>query len=231
MPAAVDLNILYDRSQSIRASVNDVQLTFLVTLVISGSGYLFILRKCVSYCNSQSCFAHFYFGTLALIRLLNFSLNNLTLMALTLSVGFVVDDAIVMLENIVRHREKGESPLDAALNGASEIGFTIVSMTTSLVAVFIPVLFLPGLIGRIFNEFAVTISIAIIISGIVSLTLTPMLCSRFLHMSSEKVKNNGHRKYLQKMETEMVMKKVLLEQLHRISEKIFHKGLEFMPGL
>ena len=119
-------------------------------------------------------------GTFAVMYLLGFSLDNLSLMALTLAVGFVVDDAIVVLENIVRHTEMGEKPFEAALNGAREIGFTIVSMTLSLVAVFIPVLLLQGLIGRLFREFAVTIAVAILVSGFVSLTLTPMLCARFL---------------------------------------------------
>src|SRR5271157_5361060 len=119
-------------------------------------------------------------GTFAAMYLMNFSLDNLSLMALTLSVGFVVDDAIVMLENIVRHMENGESAHDAALKGSREIGFTILSMTLSLVAVFIPVLFMGGILGRLLHEFALTISMAILISGFVSLSLTPMLCSRFL---------------------------------------------------
>src|SRR5262249_1721962 len=119
-------------------------------------------------------------GTFALMYLLGYSLDNLSLMALTLSVGFVVDDAIVMLENIHRHMEHGKSAMEAALDGSREIGFTILSMTLSLVAVFIPVLLMGGLLGRLFHEFAVTISAAILVSGFVSLTLTPMLCSRFL---------------------------------------------------
>ena len=122
-------------------------------------------------------------GTFAAMYLLNFSLDNLSLMALTLSVGFVVDDAIVMLENIVRHIEKGEGVLEASLSGSKEIGFTIISMTLSLVSVFIPVLFMGGILGRLLHEFALTISIAILVSGFVSLTLTPMLCSRFLSPS------------------------------------------------
>jgi len=117
--------------------------------------------------------------------LLDFTLDNLSLMALTLSVGFVVDDAIVVLENIVRHMEMGEGPLEAALNGSREIGFTILSMTLSLAAVFIPVLFMAGIIGRLLHEFAVTIGMAVLVSGFVSLTLTPMLCSRFLRPPSE----------------------------------------------
>src|SRR5262249_50700021 len=121
-------------------------------------------------------------GTFGTMYLLGYSLNNLSLMALTLSVGFVVDDAIVMLENIVRHMEMGQGRMEAALNASKEIGFTIVSMTISLVAVFIPVLFMSGIVGRLLHEFSVTIAIAILISGFVSLTLTPMLGSRFLHM-------------------------------------------------
>ncbi len=119
-------------------------------------------------------------GTFGIMHLLNFSLNNLTLMALTLSVGFVVDDAIVVLENIVRHMEMGVNPFEAALIGSREIGFTVLSMTLSLVAVFIPVLLMPGIVGRLFFEFAVTISVAILISGFISLSLTPMLCSKWL---------------------------------------------------
>ena len=124
-------------------------------------------------------------GTFAVMYLLNYSLDNLSMMALILSIGFVVDDAIVMLENIVRHIEMGEKPLLASLKGSGEIGFTIVSMTLSLAAVFIPVLFLGGVLGRLFKEFAVTICVAILISGVVSVTLTPMLCSRFLRAAHD----------------------------------------------
>ena len=120
-------------------------------------------------------------GTFAVMALLGYSLDNLSLMALTLCVGFVVDDAIVMLENIVRHMENGEPPMEAALKGSREIGFTIISMTLSLSAVFIPVLFMSGLLGRLLHEFAVTIVVAVLVSGFVSLTLTPMMCSRFVH--------------------------------------------------
>src|SRR5216110_1564134 len=121
-------------------------------------------------------------GTFAVMQVLHFSLNNLSMMALILSIGFVVDDAIVMLENIVRHMENGEPPLEASLKGSREIGFTILTMTTSLGAVFIPILFMSGILGRLFREFAVTITTAILISGVVSITLTPMLCSRFLRV-------------------------------------------------
>ena len=121
-------------------------------------------------------------GTFAVMQVLDFSLDNLSMMALILSIGFVVDDAIVMLENIVRHMEQGETPLEAALKGSQEIGFTILTMTMSLAAVFIPILFMSGILGRLFREFAVTITTAILISGVVSVTLTPMLCSRFLQV-------------------------------------------------
>src|SRR5256714_9930059 len=125
-------------------------------------------------------------GTFAVMQMLHFSLNNLSMMALILSIGFVVDDAIVMLENIVRHMENGEGPFEAALKGSREIGFTILTMTTSLAAVFIPILFMSGILGRLFREFAVTITTAILISGVVSITLTPMLCSRFLRVVHSK---------------------------------------------
>src|SRR5204862_676002 len=125
-------------------------------------------------------------GTFAVMEVLHFSLNNLSMMALVLCIGVVVDDAIVMLENIVRHMENGEGPLEASLRGSKEIGFTILTMTTSLAAVFIPILFMSGILGRLFREFAVTITTAILISGIVSITLTPMLCSRFLRVVHSK---------------------------------------------
>jgi HAE1 family hydrophobic/amphiphilic exporter-1 len=180
MPASVNLDILYDRSVSIRASVNDVKFTlllaiFLVVMVI----FLFLRNLSATVIPSLALPASIIF-TFAVMYLLGYSLDNLSLMALILAVGFVVDDAIVMLENIVRHMEKGESVLQAALNGSKEISFTIISMTLSLVAVFIPVLFMGGILGRLLHEFAVTIGVAILVSGFVSLSLTPMLCSRFL---------------------------------------------------
>ncbi len=180
MPASVDLNILYDRSVSIRNSVNDVKFTlllaiFLVVLVI----FLFLRNLSATIIPSLALPMSIIF-TFAVMYLLGYSLDNLSLMALILAVGFVVDDAIVMLENIVRHMERGEGVLEAALNGSKEIGFTILSMTLSLVAVFIPVLFMGGIMGRLLHEFAVTIGVAILVSGFVSLSLTPMLCSRFL---------------------------------------------------
>ena len=180
MPASVDLHILFDLSESIHASVNDVKFTlFLVVCLVVLVIFLFLRNLSATMIPSLTLPLSIV-GTFAAMYLLDFSLDNLSLMALTLSVGFVVDDAIVMLENIVRHIEMGEGVLEAALKGSREIGFTIVSMTLSLVAVFIPVLFMGGVLGRLLHEFSVTISLAILISGFVSLTLTPMLCSKFL---------------------------------------------------
>jgi HAE1 family hydrophobic/amphiphilic exporter-1 len=187
LPASIKLDVLYDRSESIRESVNDVQFSLLlaialVVLVI----FLFLRNVRATFIPTLALPTSIVF-TFAIMYLLGFSLDNLSLMALTLSVGFVVDDAVVMLENIVRRMEEGEGAMEAALKGSREIGFTIVSMTVSLVAVFIPVLFLSGILGRLFREFAITISVAILVSGFVSLSLTPMLCSRIL-------KSFGHRK-------------------------------------
>ena len=180
IPASVNLNILYDRSESIRDSVNDVKFTLFLALCLVVLVIFLFLRNVSATLIPSLALPMSIVGTFACMYLLNFSLDNLSLMALTLSVGFVVDDAIVMLENIVRHMEMGEGVFEAALNGSKEIGFTILSMTLSLVAVFIPVLFMGGIIGRLLHEFAVTIGVAILVSGFVSLSLTPMLCSRFL---------------------------------------------------
>jgi hydrophobic/amphiphilic exporter-1 (mainly G- bacteria), HAE1 family len=185
LPASVEVNTLYDRSLSIRQSVDDVKLTLFITLVLVVMVIFLFLRNLSATVIPSLALPLSIVGTFAVMYLLDYSLDNLSLMALTLCVGFVVDDAIVMLENIVRHMEMGKAPMQAALDGAKEIGFTIVSMTLSLTAVFIPVLFMGGLIGRLFNEFAVTIGIAILVSGFVSLSLTPMLCSRFLRPSRD----------------------------------------------
>ena len=181
LPASVSLNILYDRSVSIEASVNDVKFTLLLTLFLVVLVIFLFLRNLSATVIPSLALPFSIVGTFAVMYALGYNLDNLSLMALTLSVGFVVDDAIVMLENIVRHMEMGEPPLAAALNGSREIGFTILSMTLSLAAVFIPILFMGGLVGRLLHEFAVTIGTAILVSGFVSLTLTPMLGSRFLH--------------------------------------------------
>ncbi|MDZ8023997.1 MAG: efflux RND transporter permease subunit [Nostoc sp. DedQUE11] len=180
IPAAVNMNILYDRSQSIRESVDDVQFTLLLTIALVVLVIFLFLRNISATVIPSLAVPLSIVATFAVMLVLGFSLDNLSLMALTLSVGFVVDDAVVMLENIVRHMEMGESRMEAALNGSREIGFTILSMTISLVAVFIPVLFMEGILGRLFREFAITISVAILVSGVISLSLTPMLCSRFL---------------------------------------------------
>jgi HAE1 family hydrophobic/amphiphilic exporter-1 len=189
LPPSVKLATLYDRSQSIRESVDDVQLTLLlagvlVVLVI----YLFLGNLSATLIPAVALPIS-VIGTFGAMSALGYSLDNLSLLALTLAVGFVVDDAIVMLENIVRHIEAGERPYDAAVRGAGEIGFTIFSMTLSLIAVFIPVMFMGGIVGRLFHEFAVTISVAIGISGIVAITLTPMLCSRFVRAHDHDKKN------------------------------------------
>ena len=180
MPAAVKLEVLIDRSQSVRDSVNDVKFTLLLSLALVVMVIFLFLRNLSATAIPSMALPMSIVGTFAVMYLLGYSLDNLSLMALTLSVGFVVDDAIVMLENIVRHLEQGKKPLQAALDGSREISFTIVSMTLSLAAVFLPVLFMSGLLGRLLHEFAVTIGVAILVSGFVSLTLTPMLCSRFL---------------------------------------------------
>jgi hydrophobic/amphiphilic exporter-1 (mainly G- bacteria), HAE1 family len=180
LPASVDVSTLYDRSQSIEQSVSDVKFTLFLALCLVVLVIFLFLRNVRATIIPSLALPMSLVGTFAVMYLLGYSLDNLSLMALTLAVGFVVDDAIVVLENIVRHIERGESVMEAALAGSREIGFTVISMTLSLVAVFIPVLFLGGLIGRLFQEFAVTIAVAILVSGFVSLTLTPMLCSRWL---------------------------------------------------
>ncbi|MEH2117135.1 efflux RND transporter permease subunit [Nostoc sp.] len=192
IPAAVNVDILYDRSQSIRESVDDVQFTLLLTIALVVLVIFLFLRNISATLIPSLAVPLSIVATFAVMVLLGFSLDNLSLMALTLSVGFVVDDAVVMLENIVRHMEMGESRMEAALNGSTEIGFTILSMTISLVAVFIPILFMEGILGRLFREFAVTISVAILVSGVISLSLTPMLCSRFLSPPHHEQESEEH---------------------------------------
>ena len=192
LPASIELKVFYDRSVSIRESVDDVQFTLvlagcLVILVI-----LLFLRNLSATLIPAVALPISIIGTFAVMYLFGFSLDNLSLLALTLAVGFVVDDAIVMLENIVRHVERGEEPFQAAIRGAREIGFTILSMTLSLVAVFIPVMFMGGVIGRLLHELAVTISAAILVSGLVSLTLTPMLASRYLKDDRKTAHNKAY---------------------------------------
>jgi hydrophobic/amphiphilic exporter-1 (mainly G- bacteria), HAE1 family len=180
IPASVNIDVLYDRSASIRESVSDVKFTLLLAVGLVVMVIFLFLRNLSATLIPSLALPISIVGTFAAMYFMDFSINNLSMMALILSVGFVVDDAIVMLENIVRHLELGEGVLEAAINGAREIGFTIVSMTLSLVVVFVPVLFMGGVMGKLLHEFAVTIACAVLISGFVSLTLTPMMCSRFL---------------------------------------------------
>jgi HAE1 family hydrophobic/amphiphilic exporter-1 len=180
IPPAIDIATLNDRSLTVKESVNDVKFTLFLALCLVVMVIFLFLRNLRATMIPSLALPMSLVGTFAVMYLLGYSLDNLSLMALTLAVGFVVDDAIVVLENIVRHIEAGEPVMQAAIRGSREISFTVLSMTLSLVAVFIPVLFLGGLIGRLFQEFAVTIGVAILVSGIVSLTLTPMLCSRWL---------------------------------------------------
>ena len=180
MPASVSLDILFDRSTSIRESVGDVKLTLMLAIVLVVLVIFLFLRNLSATIIPSLALPMSIIGTFTAMYVLGYSVDNLSLMAMILAVGFVVDDAIVMLENIVRHMEHGEPVLEASLKGSQEIGFTILSMTFSLVAVFIPVLFMGGILGRLLHEFAVVITVAILVSGVVSLTLTPMLCSRFL---------------------------------------------------
>ena len=190
LPPAAHLQMRGDRSSGIRAAFRDIQITMLVTIgLVVGVIFLF-LRNLRAAAIPSLALPFSFLGAFAVMGLLNFSLDNMSLMALILCVGFVVDDAIVMLENIMRHIENGETPFEAALKGSKEIGFTIVSMTVSLAAVFIPILFMGGVLGRLFREFAVTITVAILFSGIVSIIFTPMLCSRFLSPHTTDQKHN-----------------------------------------
>jgi HAE1 family hydrophobic/amphiphilic exporter-1 len=184
LPASVSLDILFDRSVPIRESISDVKITLLITIVLVVLVIFFFLRNVSATLIPSVAVPLSLIATFAVMSQLGYTLDNLSLMALTLSVGFVVDDAVVMLENIVRHMEMGKDRMTAALEGSREISFTIVSMTLSLVAVFIPVLFMGGIVGRLLREFAVTISVAILASAFISLSLTPMLCSRFLKHES-----------------------------------------------
>ncbi len=186
VPQSIQMGIFYDRSLSIRSSVDDVKFTLVLSICLVVLVIFLFLRNVTATIIPSLAIPVAIIGTFAAMYVLGYSLDNLSLMALTLSVGFVVDDAIVVLENITRHQEMGEDAMTAAYKGSREIGFTILSMTLSLVAVFIPIMFMGGLIGKLFHEFAITISVAILISGFVSLSLTPMLCSRFLSAAPTK---------------------------------------------
>jgi HAE1 family hydrophobic/amphiphilic exporter-1 len=196
LPASVHLDIHRDRAESIRASVDDVKFTLMLTLFLVILVIFLFLRNLSATVIPSLALPMSIVGTFAVMYLFDYSLDNLSLMALTLSVGFVVDDAIVMLENIVRHMEMGEPPMEAALRGSKEISFTIISMTISLAAVFIPILFMGGILGRLFHEFAVTIGASILVSGFVSISLTPLLSSKFLRAH----KNERHGRMYQAIE-------------------------------
>ena len=185
IPPAIDMHIVTDRTQTIRASVNDVQFTLVLTIILVVMVIFLFLRDLRATLIPSITVPLSLIGTFAVMYLFGYSLNNLSLMALTIATGFVVDDAIVMVENVTRYLEQDDTPLQAALRGSKEIGFTIVSISISLIAVFIPVLLMGGLIGRLFREFAVTVSIAILMSTIISLTLTPMMCAQLLREPGE----------------------------------------------
>ena len=209
LPSSVHMDVLYDRSDTIRESYRDVQFTMMLTLALVIMVIFVFLRNVWATVIPSLALPFSIIGTFAIMYMLNYSLDNLSMMALILSVGFVVDDAIVMLENIYRHVEMGEEPLVASLVGSKEIGFTIVSMTLSLAAVFIPVLFMGGVLGRLFREFSVTICVAILISGVVSVTLTPMLCSRFLKKPHARGAGGGRRMARFEHVTEEAFQKML----------------------
>src|SRR2546430_8103803 len=222
IPPSVSINVLMDRSISIRQAVADVEETLLIAVSLAILVIFLFLRSASATFIPALAVPISLFGTCAVMYGLDYSINNMTLLALTLSVGFVVDDAIVMLENIVRHIEHGMRPYEAALKGAREIGFTIISITFSLIAVLIPVLPIGGIVGRVFREFAVTISVAIVVSGFVSLTLTPMLCARvlpehdpnqrhnFVLRAFEAAFNWGHRLYERTLDRVLAYKSIML---------------------
>jgi len=185
IPPSVKISLISDRTQTIRASVQEVQISLLISIVLVVLVIFVFLRRFWPTFIASVTVPLSLAGTFGVMYLLHYSLDNLSLMAVTISVGFVVDDAIVVIENVFRFIEQGDTPLEAGLKGAKQIGFTIISISLSLVAVFIPLLFMGGLIGRLFHEFAVTLSVAILVSGVISLTLTPMMCARFLKPESE----------------------------------------------
>ena len=194
LPSSVKLGIFGDRTETIRASITDVQFTLLLTVALVVMVIFIFLRKFWATVIPSVALPVTLIGTFGVMKLAGFSLDNLSLMALTISTGFVVDDAIVMIENIVRYIENGETPMQAALKGAKQIGFTIVSLSVSLIAVFIPLLFMTGIVGRLFREFAITLSVAVAVSAVVSLTLTPMMCARLLREEREE-KSRKHGRF------------------------------------
>jgi multidrug efflux pump len=205
LPAGIDVSVLTDRTITIRASVRDVQFSLMLTIALVVMAIFLFLRNLRATIIPSVAVPLSLVGTFGVMYLLGFSLNNLTMMALTISTGFVVDDAIVMIENIFRYLEQGETPLNAALKGAKQIGFTIISLTVSLIAVLIPLLFMGDIVGRLFREFAITLAVTIVLSAIISLTLTPMMCSRLLKSESEQKRG----------------------RLYQASEQVFNSVIEF----
>jgi multidrug efflux pump len=203
LPPAVQVSVLTDRTLTIRASVKDVQFSLMLTVALVVMVIFLFLRNLSATIIPSVAVPLSLVGTLAVMYLVGYSLNNLTLMALTISTGFVVDDAIVMIENIVRYLEEGDTPMQAALKGAEQIGFTIVSLTISLIAVLIPLLFMGDIVGRLFREFAITLSVTILVSAVVSLTLTPMMCSRLLRHHSDQQQGRFYRA------SELIFQKVI----------------------
>ena len=205
LPTGIDVSILTDRTTTIRASVQDVQFSLMLTIALVVMAIFLFLRTLRATVIPSVAVPLSLVGTFGVMYLLGFSLNNLTLMALTISTGFVVDDAIVMIENVFRYLEQGETPLNAALKGARQIGFTIISLTASLIAVLIPLLFMGDIVGRLFREFAVTLGVTILLSALISLTLTPMTCSRLLKQKAEEKRG----------------------RLYEASERLFQRVIEF----
>ena len=219
IPPSVKVSILSDRTETIRASVHDVQFTLVLTVVLVVIVIFVFLRKLWATIIPSISLPLAIIGTFGVMKLAGFSLDNLSLMALTISTGFVVDDAIVMIENIVRFIEMGDPPLEAALKGAKQIGFTVISLSVSLIAVFIPLLFMTGIVGRLFREFAITLSVAVAMSAIVSLTLTPMMCARLLRPEREE----KHGRFF--LATERMFKGMLDTYERGLKWVLKHQGL------
>ncbi len=215
VPTGVKLTVVHDRTETIRASIRDVQFTLVVSVVLVVLVVLLFLRTIRATIIAGVALPLSVVATFGVMWFCGFSLDNLSLMALTIGTGFIVDDAIVMIENIVRHMEEGEPPLEAALKGAREIGFTVISLTVSLVAVFIPLLFMTGLVGRMFREFALTLTIAVVISAVISLTLTPMMCGRLLRNSGEQDGNRFSRFFTRGVDRVVERYRVTLEWVLR----------------
>ncbi len=225
MPSGIRLTIVSDRTETIRASVADVQFTLLLSVVLVVGVIFVFLRSVRATIIPAIALPLSLIGTFGVMDLLGFGLDNLSLMALTVATGFVVDDAIVMIENVVRYIEQGMRPLQAAFRGASQIGFTIVSLTVSLIAVFIPLLFMTGVVGRLFNEFAVTLSVSVIVSAVISLTLTPMMCGRLLRPAAEE-HPTGFARW-----TERGFLRLLAGYRHSLDWSFRHQGFVLLVGL